>query len=151
VPRLATFEYPVPTIWKVTSITFRTAILASSHRKDHRAVNKTSSAVVVRWNLRRSNEKTRVMQRDAHHGVHRRPRGTVAEERCIMKIFFHRWLGRVGAIIGAVTGQIISKNTHAGYPAKLVLVAMLSGVLAAIGARIGQRLEQRRSQASYSV
>jgi hypothetical protein len=72
-PRPATFEYPIPTIWKVTSITLRTAILASSHRNDHRAVNKTSSAVVVRWNLRRSNEKARVMQRDAYHGVHRRP------------------------------------------------------------------------------
>jgi hypothetical protein len=67
-----------------------------------------------------------------------------------MKIFIHRWLGSVGAVIGAVTGQIISKNTHAGYPAKLVLVAMLSGVLASIAARIGQRLEQRRSEASYS-
>jgi membrane protein implicated in regulation of membrane protease activity len=67
-----------------------------------------------------------------------------------MKSFIYRWLGSVAAVIGAVTGQIISKNTHAGYPAKLVLVAMLSGVLASIGARIGQRLEQRRSEASYS-
>jgi membrane protein implicated in regulation of membrane protease activity len=67
-----------------------------------------------------------------------------------MKILIHRWLGSVGAVIGAVTGHIVSKNTHAGYPVKLLLVAMLSGVLASIGARIGQRLEQRRSEASYS-
>jgi membrane protein implicated in regulation of membrane protease activity len=67
-----------------------------------------------------------------------------------MKTFIYRWLGSVGAVVGAVTGHIISKNTHAGYPVKLLLVAMLSGVLASIGARIGQRLEQRRSAASYS-
>jgi hypothetical protein len=65
-----------------------------------------------------------------------------------MKIFINRWLASVGAVMGAVTGQIIAKNTHAGYPIKLVLVAMLSGVVASIGARIGQRLEQRRSAAS---
>jgi 4-hydroxybenzoate polyprenyltransferase len=62
-----------------------------------------------------------------------------------MKIFIYRWLGSVGALVGVVTGHIVSKNTHAGYPAELLLVAVLSGVLASIGARIGQRLEQRRS------
>jgi uncharacterized membrane protein YeaQ/YmgE (transglycosylase-associated protein family) len=67
-----------------------------------------------------------------------------------MRIFIHRWLGSVGAIAGAVTGQIVSKNTHAGYPLKLIIVAMLSGVVASIGARIGQRLEQHRSEVSYS-
>jgi hypothetical protein len=63
-------------------------------------------------------------------------------ERWAMKSFIYRWLGSVGAVVGAVTGHIISKNTHAGYPVKLLLVAMLSGVLASIGARIGQRLER---------
>jgi len=67
-----------------------------------------------------------------------------------MKIFIYRWLGTVGAVVCAVAGHIVSKNTHAGYPVKLLIVAMLSGVLASIGARIGQRLEQRRSKASYS-
>ena len=67
-----------------------------------------------------------------------------------MKIFIYRWLGSVAAILGAVAGHIVSKNTHAGYPLKLLLVAMLSGVVASIGARIGQRLEQRRSEVSYS-
>jgi membrane protein implicated in regulation of membrane protease activity len=66
-------------------------------------------------------------------------------------IFIYRWLGSAGAVVGAVTGHIISKNTHAGYPVKLLVVAMLSGVLVSIGARIGQRLEQRRGEASYSV
>lgn len=65
-----------------------------------------------------------------------------------MKIFIYRWLVSVAAVVGAVTGHIVSKNTHAGYPVKLLVVAMLSGVLASIGARIGQRLEQRRSEAS---
>lgn len=68
-----------------------------------------------------------------------------------MKSFIYRWLGSVGAVVGAVTGHIISKNTHAGYPVKLLLVAMLSGVLASIGARIGQRLDRRRSEASIPV
>jgi membrane protein implicated in regulation of membrane protease activity len=67
-----------------------------------------------------------------------------------MNVFIYRWRGSVAAIVGAVTGHIVSKNTHAGYPVELLLVAMLSGVLAAIGARIGQRLEQRRSEAAYS-
>jgi len=67
-----------------------------------------------------------------------------------MKIFIQRWLGSVGAIAGAVTGQIVSKNTHAGYPLKLIIVAMLSGVVASTVARIRQRLDQRRSEASYS-
>ena len=67
-----------------------------------------------------------------------------------MKSFIYRWLVSVAPVVGAVTGHIVSKNTHAGYPVKLLAVAMLSGVLASIGARIGQRLEQRRSEASYS-
>ena len=67
-----------------------------------------------------------------------------------MNILIYRWLGSVVTIVGAVTGHIVSKNTHAGYPAKLLVVAMLSGVVASIAARIGQRLEQRRSEGSYS-
>lgn len=62
-----------------------------------------------------------------------------------MKFFIYRWLGSVGAVVGAVTGHIVSKNTYAGYPVQLLLVAMLSGVLASIRARIVQRLEQRGS------
>ena len=67
-----------------------------------------------------------------------------------MKIFIYRWLASVAAVVGAVTGHIVSKNTHAGYPVQLLLVAMLSGVLASIGARISRRLEQRRSEVAYS-
>jgi 4-hydroxybenzoate polyprenyltransferase len=67
-----------------------------------------------------------------------------------MTIFIHRWLGSLGALLGAVAGHIVSKNTHAGYPLKLLVVAMLSGPVAAIGARIGERFQQRRSEASYS-
>ncbi len=67
-----------------------------------------------------------------------------------MTIFIYRWLGSLGAVLGAVAGHIVSKNTHAGYPLKLLVVAMLSGPVASIGARIGERLQQRRSQAAYS-
>ena len=65
-----------------------------------------------------------------------------------MKSFIYRWLVSVAAVVAAVTGHIVSKNTHAGYPVRLLVVAMLSGVLVSVAARIGQTLEQRRSEAS---